>query len=247
MSLEATIMQHQQFNTGVISGTEVFKEAWELIKDQYWLIFGITIVGMLIGGAVPVVIIGPMMCGIYLCLFDKMDGREVKFDRLFKGFDFFGPSLIVAVVIMVPMIVLIFAIYIPIIAVAMAGPRMSESELIPLLIGTVVFELVVAFIMVCFHTLLIFSFPLIADRKLGGIDAMKLSAKAVWHNLGGIASMIGVSFVVAIVGYLMLCIGVYLALPLIMMSWAVAFRRVFPKIEDGRSLEPPPISTYGRG
>ena len=124
---------------------------------------------------------------------------------------------------------------------------MSESELIPLLIGTVVFELVVAFIMVCFHTLLIFSFPLIADRKLGGIDAMKLSAKAVWHNLGGIASMIGVSFVVAIVGYLMLCIGVYLVLPLIMMSWAVAFRRVFPKIEDDRSHEPPPISAYGGG
>ena len=240
-------MQNHQFNTGVISGTEVFKEAWELIKDQYWLIFGITIVGMLIGSAVPVVIIGPMMCGIYLCLFDKIDGREVKFDRLFKGFDFFGPSLIVAAVIMVPMIVLIFAIYIPMIAVAMAGPRMSESELIPLLIGTVLFELVVVFIMVCFHTLLIFSFPLIADRKLGGIDAMKLSAKAVWHNLGGIASMIGVSFVVAIVGYLMLCIGVYLALPLIMMSWAVAYRRVFPKIEDGRSLGPPPISAYGGG
>ncbi|MEQ1643395.1 MAG: hypothetical protein ABL959_08150 [Pyrinomonadaceae bacterium] len=239
-------MQNDQFNTGVIRGPEVFKEAWELMKDQYWLIFGITIVGMLVGSAVPVVIIGPMMCGIYLCLLDKMDGREVKFDRLFKGFEFFGPSLIVAIVIMVPMIVLLFAIYIPMIAVAMAGPRMSESEVIPLLIGTVLFEIVVAFIMVCFHTLLIFSFPLIADRKLGGFDAMKVSAKAVWHNLGGIASMIGVSFVVAMGGYLLLCIGVYLALPLIMMSWAVAYRKVFPKIEDKWRHEPPPISSYGQ-
>ncbi len=228
-------MKHHQFKTGVINGVEVYKEAWELMKDQFWLMLGITIVGILIGGAVPIVIIGPMICGIYLCMFDKMDGREVKFERLFKGFEFFGQSLIVAIVIMVPMFVLIFAIYIPMVAVALAGPRMSESELIPLLIGTVAFELVIAFIMVCFHTLLLFAFPLIADRRLGGIAAMKLSAQAVWHNLGGVASMIGVGFLVAIVGYLMLCIGIYLVLPLIMMASAVAYRRVFPKIEDARN------------
>ena len=178
-------MQNHQFNTGVINGVEVYKEAWEMIKDQYWLILGITIVGMLIGSAVPIVIIGPMICGIYLCMFDRMEGREVTFERLFKGFDFFGPSLVVAIVIMVPMFVAIFMIYVPFIATAMAGPRMSESELIPFLIGTLLVEFVVVFVMVCFHTLLLFAFPLIADRKLGGIDAMKLSIKAVWHNLGG--------------------------------------------------------------
>ena len=240
-------MQNHQFNTGVINGVEVYKEAWNMIKDQYWLMLGITIVGIMIGGAVPIVIIGPMICGIYLCMLDKMDGREVKFERLFKGFDFFGQSLIVAAVIMIPMFVVIFAIYIPMIAMAIAGPRMSESELIPLLIGTVIFEIVLVFVMVCFHTLLLFSFPLIADRKLGGIDSIRVSAKAVWANLGGIASLIGVGFVVAIVGYLMLCIGIYLALPLIMASSAVAYRKVFPRIEDDRSHEPPPISAYGGG
>jgi len=239
-------MQNQQFNTGVINGVEVYKEAWNLIKDQYWLMLGITIVGIMIGGAVPIVIIGPMICGIYLCMFDKMDGREVKFERLFKGFEFFGQSLIVAAVIMIPMFVVIFAIYIPMIAMAMAGPRMSESELIPLLIGTVIFEIILVFVMVCFHTLLLFSFPLIADRKLGGIESIKLSARAVWANLSGVASLIGVGFVVAIVGYLMLCIGIYLVLPLIMASSAVAYRKVFPKIED-RSHEPPPIGAYGGG
>ncbi len=239
-------MQDQQFNTGVIRPVEVYKEAWELIKDQYWLVLGITIVGMLIGSAVPVVLIGPMMCGIYLCLFDRIEGRELKFEKLFKGFDFFGASLIVAVVIMVPMFVLIFSIYIPMIGMAMAGSRMSESELIPFLIGTIIFEIILVFVMVCFHTLLLFSFPLIADRKLGGIDAIKLSAKAVWANLGSIAGLIGVGFVVAIVGYLMLCIGIYLVLPLIMTSSAVAYRKVFPQMGD-RSHEPPPVGSYGGG
>ena len=45
-----------EFNRGVISPMECIKEGWALIKDQYWLFFGITLVGMLIGGAVPVAV-----------------------------------------------------------------------------------------------------------------------------------------------------------------------------------------------
>jgi len=239
-------MQHQQFTTGAIHPVEIYKESWELIKDQYWLVLGITIVGLLISGVIPVILIGPMMCGIYLCLFHKMEGRELKFEMLFKGFDYFGASVIVAIVMVVPIFVLLFSIYIPMIGMAVAGSRMSESELIPFLIGTILFELIIAVVLVSFHTLLLFSFPLIVDRKLGGIDAMKLSAKAVWANLSGILGMIGVGFVVAFVGYLMLCIGIYLVLPLIIMSGAVAYRKVFPRIE-GSSHEPPPIGAYGRG
>ena len=34
---------------------------------------------LLIGGAVPIVLIGPMMCGLYLCLFAQMRGQPVEF------------------------------------------------------------------------------------------------------------------------------------------------------------------------
>src|ERR1043165_2106353 len=157
-------MQPTEFNVGVIRPVEVYRESWALMKDQYWLMFAITIVGMLIGGVVPVILIGPMICGIYLCFFQLIDGREVKFETLFKGFDYFMKSLLVAVVVTVPVFVMIFSIYIPMIGMAIAGQRMSETELTSFLIGVGIFEVLFAVFMVCLHTLLMFAFPLIADR-----------------------------------------------------------------------------------
>lgn len=224
-------MQNTDFQTGTIKPVEIYKEAWAIMKERYWLVFGIVIVGMLIGGAVPIILIGPMMCGMFLCLFDLIDGRELKFEKLFKGFDYIWKSLLVSVLIFVPIFIVLFTIYIPMIAMAIAGPKMSESELIPFLIGTVIFEIVIVVVMVCFHTLIMFAYPLIVERGLTGVQAMMVSAKAVWNNLAGMAGLFGVGFVVAIVGYLMLCVGLYLVLPLIMMAQAVAFRKIFPRID----------------
>lgn len=222
-------MQNTEFRTGVIKPVEVYKEAWELIKDQYWIIFAVVLVGLLIGGAVPIVLVGPMVCGIYLVLFNKFEGKEVDFGLLFKGFDYFLPSLILAVIVTVPTLIMVFAIYIPMVGIAMAGPRLGETELIAFIAVTVVIELIFAVIMVCIHTLLMFSFPLIVDKKLPVLQAMKTSARAVWANMGGVVGMFAVGFVVCIVGYLLLCIGIYLVIPLVIAANALAYRKVFPQ------------------
>ena len=80
------------------------ESGWAAIKDRYWLFLGVSLVAMLIGGAVPVVLIGPMMCGLYLCLLAKMRGEQVQFDKLFKGFDYFVPGLVAAAIQTVPII-----------------------------------------------------------------------------------------------------------------------------------------------
>lgn len=221
-------MAYTEFRTGVLRPVEIYKEAWELIKGQYWMVFAVVLVGMIIGSAVPIVLLGPMMCGIYLVLFTVLSGRAVDFGQLFKGFDFFMPSLGLAVVIMVPTFILIFAIYIPMFVMAMAAPRMSESEVIAAIAGIFAVEVVIAVFMVCLHTLLIFAFPLIVDKKMGTVDSIKTSARAVWQNLSGVVGLFAVGFVVCIVGYLALCIGIYLAIPLIMAANVVAYRKVFP-------------------
>lgn len=56
-----------------------------------------------------------------------------------------------------------------------------------------------------------------------------ISAKAVWQNLSGVVGLFAVGIVVAIVGYLMLCIGIYLVLPLIIAANVVAYRKIFPE------------------
>ena len=236
-------MTTHEFKTGVIRPVEIYKEAWAIMKDEFWLIFAITLVGMLIGSLVPIVLVGPMMCGIYLCLLDKIDGRKLVFDRLFKGFNYFLPGLIVALVVMVPLIVFIFAVYAPMIGIAVAGQSMSEEAVLPFVVGVLAMEVIVAFVMTLFHSLIIFAFPLIVDRGLGGFEAVKLSARAVWANRGGVAGLFAVGILVAIVGYLALCIGIYIALPVLMMTMAVAYRKVFPAVGPSM-LEPPSPSAY---
>jgi hypothetical protein len=221
-------MAYTEFKTGVIKPVEVYKEAWAMIKDQYGIVLAVTIVGMLIGSAVPVVLIGPMICGIYLVLFQIHEGRPVDFAMLFKGFDYFMPSLILAVIVMVPTLILIFTMYIPMIGIAMAGPKLSESEAMAAIGGVLVVVLIEVVVMVCLHSLLIFSFQLIVDKKMSAINAIKTSARAVWQNLSGVAGLFAVGFGVAFVGYLMLCIGIYLVLPLIIAANLVAYRKVFP-------------------
>src|ERR1700716_4068150 len=101
-----------QFRTGVIKPTECVKEAWALVKDQYWLFLGIIFVGVLIGSAVPIVLLGPMMVGIYLCLFRRMRGEPVEFGNLFKGFDYFAQGLIAALLQMIPVVIIVVPMYV---------------------------------------------------------------------------------------------------------------------------------------
>ena len=71
-----------------------YKRAFELVQGEYWVLLGVSAVAMFVGGAVPVVLLGPMMCGLYMCFLKKYHGEELEFELLFKGFDHFVPSLV---------------------------------------------------------------------------------------------------------------------------------------------------------
>jgi len=118
-----------QFRTGVIKPVECLKEGWALIKDQYWLFLGITFVGIFVGSAVPIVLIGPMMVGIYMCFFRRMRGEPVEFGTLFKGFDYFAQGLIAALIQMIPMVVIMVPFYIIMFVVIMTSmPRGGRMD-----------------------------------------------------------------------------------------------------------------------
>ena len=221
-------MNTEEFEIGVIRPVECFKEGWELIKPHYWILFAISIVGAMIGGMSMYILLGAAMCGIFYCFFQVIDGGEPEFEGLMKGINFFKPSFLVMLVFVVPMIVVFSLIYIPFILAAVMGSSLSGDEFIPILLGSLALEFIVAIIMVCLHTLLMFAFPLIVDRNMTGFGAMKLSAKAVWKNLSGVAGLWAVSFVICLVGYLLLCVGIYFAIPILLAGNVVAYRKVFP-------------------
>jgi uncharacterized membrane protein len=238
-------MLPNEFRTGVIKPVECFKEGWEIIKSDYWMLFVITLVGAMIAGVSFYVLLGAMSCGIYYCYIRKIDGSPaVSFDDLFKGFKYFMPSLLATILIVVPIFLVIGIVYVPFIMAAVMGARLSQGEMMSLMGGALIVEIFVAFFMVCLHTLLIFTFPLIIDRNLSAIEAVKTSARAVLKNMGGVVGLIGVSFVLSIVGYLALCIGLYFVIPIIVAGFAVAYRKVFPNLDLPNGNNPPPPNAF---
>src|SRR6478735_7248712 len=85
-------MTNTEFKTGVISPIDCVKEGFELIKNDYWLLFAIGLVGGLISGATLYILGGAMLCGIMFAFLKVVDRKPITFDDLWKGMEFFGPG-----------------------------------------------------------------------------------------------------------------------------------------------------------
>src|SRR5258708_1072387 len=241
-----------KFRTGVIKPVECVKEGWVLIKDQYWLFLGIAFVGIFIGGAVPIVLIGPMMVGIYLCFFRKMRGEPVEFGHLFKGFDYFAQSLIAALIQMIPMVIVMVPLYIIMFAfIMMSMPRGGRTDpdqsatLVFTFLGIyALFFLAIMTLPVIVSIFFMFAFPLIADRNLSGVDAVKLSIKAARANFGGVFGLVLLCVGLAMLGVLCCYVGAFLVAPVSLAAYAVAYRRVFPETSQNFASPPPPPANW---
>jgi len=226
-----------------------FKLGWSLIRDQYWIMVGVTLIGMLIGSLVPMgIVLGPMMCGIYLCMFSKMRGEKVSFDLLFKGFDFFAESLIATLIMIVPIILCLVPLYVVmILAMTMgaagkcpADPSRVLSALIPILVVVMIFFFLFALAIGVFF---IFAYPLIADRKISGISAIKTSARAAWANLGGLTALLLLNMALGLIGMCCCYIGAIFIMPVGFAALAFAYRQVFgtesEPLEAGAQMQQP--------
>lgn len=225
-------MENIQFNKGVVKPMECFREGWELIKDQYWLFFGITAVGFIIASVVPFcILLGAMMCGIYYPLIEKSEGRQVEFGQLFKGFEKFKPSLIATLPWAIPLQVFIMLAYIPlIIAQPLLDTRQISTEtFFTIILASLGGLAVVLLIWIFFHPFLMFVYQIITENEISGWEAFKLGIKSVWANLGGVVGLLVLNVLAYSVGALFCGIGVYFVLPLIFANTFVAYRKVFPK------------------
>ena len=238
-------MYNPEFQTGVIRPIECFKEGWELIKSDYWILFAISLVGAMIGGFSLYILLGAMVCGIYYCFLQKIDTGTVSFDDLWKGFSVFLPSFIVTLLIVIPMLFIYGIIYVPIVLAAVMGSKISSDEFMSMFVGIAIVDFLLAIIMVCFHTLLIFAFPLIIDRQVSALQAVKLSARAVWKNLGGVAGLVGVSIILMIIPAVFTCgLGIYFVAPIMFAGFMVAYRKVFPTTGNKFNNQPPPPNAF---
>ena len=203
---------------------ERLTEAKTMLGDQYWLFVGICLVGVLIGSIVPMgIMMGPMMCGMYLCFRYRMNGIQVRFETLFKGFDVFVNSLLAMLILLgCSLAVMLPLMIIMIIGIATAGNNEAQ------LIGTffTMYPLILVLSLLIYIPFL-FVFPLIVDRGTGPWESVTLSARAAWHNLGPLCGMLFVHYLVAMLGVCACYVGAFLVMPLTFGALFTVYHEIF--------------------
>lgn len=239
------------FEVHAVEPIACLKNGWETIKDQYWLFVGMSLVGILLGSFVPFgIILGPMMCGLYLSLFQRRQGELVEFGTLFKGFDYFGQSVVATLLHLVPMLAVLVPFYIVFYIgffVMMADARRDGGEPDPTkmfgLFGVfAVFWLLFMLFWIVLSALFAFAYPLIVDRKLSGLDAVKLSFRAALANFWRLLGLMLLNAILSLLGLLLCYVGVFLVLPITFAAVAAAYEQVFGlgRVQPLASPLPPP-------
>lgn len=234
------------FKRAAVDPVLCLKQGWELIKDKYWLFVGLSLVGMLIGGAVPLgILMGPMMCGIYICFFHRRRGEFFEFATLFKGFDYFGQSVIATLIHVIPILLIAVPGYIIFEAGIFLTVVGQQGEPNPTTMFTIfgvaaVFWLAMILIILLISIAFTFTYPLIVDRGLTGVEAVKLSARAAMANFWRLVALSLLSFVLSLVGLALCFVGVYLVLPVTYAALEIAYEQVFGLGQPRTNLPPPP-------
>jgi len=239
-----------EFQSGAVQPMVCLRGGYDLIKDQYWLFVGMCFVAILIGSAVPFgILMGPMMCGIYLAFFKVRRGQPVEFGDLFKGFDYFGQSLIATLIHIIPIMIVFVPSYIAFyVSLFLMMPRQGgEPDPAAMLTFFGVFAIfwfvIIVFVMVV-SILFTFTYPLIIDRGLSGLDSVKLSVRAGLANFWRLLGLFLINGVLGMVGMLLCYVGVVLVLPVTFGALASAYERVFGLGAPLPSNLPPPPPTF---
>ena len=240
------------FRRGVVQPVECLKAGWNLVRDEYWLFVGMCAVGMVIGSAVPLgILMGPMMCGLYLAFFRKRRGLPIEFGTLFKGFDYFGQSVVAALLHVIPIMVVVVGCYIflyvgmvaTMVAASQAGEEAAPVAMLSFVFIILIFYAFIMLLVILISVGFMFAYPLIVDRGVPGFDAVKLSFRAGFSNFWRLLAMSLLGGLLSIGGALLCYVGIILVFPITLSAAAVAYEQVFGLSEPGDlapNLPPPP-------
>ena len=250
-------MEHIQFYKNSISAGDCVSNGWNLVTKNFGMYLGISIIALILAGCIPCVslfLVGPILTGIYYVCLRDISGEPVEFGMMFRGFDVFVPAMVVGIIQSIPEMFgqgLRFSVNIADIFSRSGNSDHFQSDGVGIaLLGgltaiIVMVGLAIFLMAIILRISLFFAFPLIIEHKLGAVDAMKLSARAAWSNLGGLILLFILEFFVALIGILACIIGIFVAIPVIYAANAFAYRQVFPRIENNFQNVPPPPNAYG--
>jgi len=225
-----------------IDPIDLLRRGYRGLGDQYWIFLAVSLVGVFIGSLVPMnILMGPMLVGIFLCAKERERSEKIEFGTLFRGFDQFLDSLIVIIALTVLSLLVLLPIAILLILVLggfiVATGNSGAEPGLPLFMLLFAFTPVIIAASLACYIPFVFAFQLIADKKMGAVDAIKLSCRAAWMNLGGTVWYLIVVGLISFALSLMCYLPVFFFLPISFASLFALYRDVFPsEIVDAQQV-----------
>ena len=171
-----------------------------------------------------------------------------SFGLLFKGFDYFGDAVIATLLHMIPIVVIVIPTYILFYVgmFAMMGVSQNGEPNPGALLGFFgvfgVIWLVIMVLLIVLSVVFTFAYPLIVDRRLKGLDAVKLSIRAAFANFWRLLGMLLLTGLLSFLGVFLCIVGIYLVIPISLAAIAAAYEQVFGLSDLQPNLPPPPPS-----
>ena len=251
-------MNNVQYQSGAIDAGACVSNAWTLVTGRFWLYIGVGFVTLLLIGCVPFVgslLFGPVIAGFYYIVLRDMRGDPIDFGMMFKGFEKFVPLMVAGVIQAAPSLVATVIQYTVDIArlIGSGTPDVNfyqaRGDVFAGISAVVVgFVVILSLLGIVWSVALMFAIPLILEHDLGVVDALLTSAKAALSNVGGLILLIILEILIAILGVIALCIGLFVAIPVMYAANVFAYRMVFPYFDRPNfNTAPPPPEAYGFG
>ena len=212
-----------------------FFEAKTFLGTDYWLFWGLLFVAMVIATAIPLILAGPMYCGIGICFLSKELGFSPSFDLLFKGFDNFVETL---TPVLLYSLGFLFIIPIYMGGVICAAILFSSGNEIAIALGACLYFGTIFTVMICSSMIgygYMFSSFLVAEYRLDGMEAFKVSLVGIRKNLFGLLGVSIASVIVTFCAVLPCGIPAFLMLPIFVCAPFICYRKIFrPRARSGK-------------
>jgi uncharacterized membrane protein len=218
-------------------------QAWELLTNNFGMVFGGAAIFLLIqaglGGLAQIpfigllfslaslVVSGPLMGGLYYFLLKNIRRQPVEISDIFAGFRMcFGQLclgyIVVAILTGLSMLPGGVIVAVPIIWMvhhnaAAAGPILVA------MVGLIIAMIPAVYLSVSW----IFSLPLIIDKQMEFWPAMGASRKMVGKHFWLVFGLLVVCGLIYLAGFLVCCVGLFFALPLILGAMMYGYESIF--------------------
>jgi len=222
------------------AGSRWIGQAWTLFKERPGLWIGMFLVlflALIVLSLIPGLSLlmnlgfGLFTAGFIVGAYELDERRDLQFDHLFAGFKHNpGQLLLLGLLYFLGVIV----ICIPVLLFAFIGGGMSflvhpEQGLTSgiVLLGIALDLLLAAALMIPLLMTVWFAPALIALNNMPAVDAMKLSFKACWENIGAL-TVFGLWFMLWwILAIIPLGLGLLVLFPVMYISYYTAYREIF--------------------